>query len=103
MQAVNLSVFDPLIKQAQKMSGDVGVLYYEELEMLIFFIDTDNGLTVVHKILLTDPSNLTADPIAYHLPKIKHGLKTLKRMRDRHRDDYNKLTEGTKFKKGYQF
>ena len=100
---INLSVFDPLIKAAQRLSDDVGVLYYEEMQMIIFFVDTDNGLTMVHKILLTDMSNLTEDPIAYHIPQIKKGLKTLKHMRAKHRDDYNKLTAGAKLKKGHQF
>ena len=103
MHINGLAMFDPLIKAAQRLSGDVGVIYYEELDMLIFFIDTDNGLTVVHKILLTDKSNYTEDPIAYHIPQIKKGLRTLKRMRDRHKEDYRKLTGGAKLKKGFQF
>ena len=100
---MNLSVFDPLIKAAQKLSGDVGVIYYEELQMLIFIVDTDKGPAIVHKILLTDASNYTADPIKHHIPKIRDGLKTLKRMRDRHRDDFDKLTGGAKLKKEFQF
>lgn len=102
---ISPSIFDPVIKAAQRMSGDVGVIYYEELEMLIFFVDTDNGLTVVHKILMTDKSNYTTDLVKYHLPKIKEGLRVLKHMRDKHRDDYGKLTEGASLdkKSGFQF
>jgi len=100
---MNLSVFDPLIKAAQRLSGDVGVIYYEELSMLIFIVDTDNGPTIIHKILLTDASNYTEDPIKHHIPKIREGLRTLKHMRDKHRSDYSKLTSGAKLKKDFQF
>jgi hypothetical protein len=100
---MNLSAFDPLIKAAQRMSGDVGVVYYDELQMLIFIVDTENGPAIIHKILLTDASNLTGDPIKQHIPKIRLGLKTLKHMREKHREDYEKVTSGVTLKKDYQF
>lgn len=100
---MNLSVLEPLIQAAQKLSGDVGAIYYEELQMLIFIVDTENGPAIVHKILLTDASNYTSDMVKHHIPKIREGIKTLKRMRDRHRKDYTGITSGTKLKKGYQF
>lgn len=106
---MDLSPFDPVIQAAQRMSGDVGVVFYEEMNMLVFFIDadvnTEDGLVVVHKILLTDPSNFKEDMVAYHVPLIKKGIDRLKYMRARHRDDYDKLGGGVSLntKAGHKF
>lgn len=102
---MDLSPFDPVIKAAQRMSGDVGVIFYEELQMLIFFVDTDNGLLLVHKIAINDKSNFKEDMVAYHLPQIKKGIEGLKNMRTRHRKDYDKISGGVNLNKkgGHQF